>query len=48
MIPPMLGRPGWYVTTIGTRVLVFGGRGVNASSLVLDLAFRICSRTYRE
>ena len=38
----MLGRLGWYVTTIGTLLVEFLGRGANVSSLVFNLALLIC------
>ena len=34
----MLGRLGWYVTTIGTLLVAFLRRGANVSSLVFNLA----------
>ena len=41
----MLGRLGWYVTTIGTLLVAFLGRGANVSSLVFNLALLICFKT---
>ena len=41
----MLGILGWYVTTIGTLLVAFLGRGANVSSLVFNLALLICFKT---
>ena len=41
----MLGRLGWYVTTTGTLLIAFLGRGANVSSLVFNLALLICFKT---
>ena len=41
----MLGRLGWYVTTIDTLLVAFLGRGASVSSLVFNLALLICVKT---